>query len=113
MPTSCRSAAALEREVADGGEADVVEQRLLARQQAAAEEDALAEPRAGDLELVEAAGVERGLEDQRGGQHDVRPRGLDAGQRTRRGGPRGERAHERTQRPAGDLDALHAARLEG
>ena len=76
--------AAAERDVADRRRAHVGQQRLGAGEQPVLEEHALAQPGAGDLHRVEAAESKHRLEHERGAEHDVRPRGLDAGQRALR-----------------------------
>jgi hypothetical protein len=52
----------LQREVADRGDADVGEQRRRAAQQPPREEHPLAQARAGELDAVEAAVLEHGLQ---------------------------------------------------
>ena len=77
-------------------------------QQPAAEEDALAQPGAGDLDAVEAAVLEHRLEHDRGGEHDVGAARLDAGQRALRRRALGQLGHELAQRGAPEHVALDA-----
>ena len=77
--------------------------------QQALEEDALAQPRLGDFEAVEATGDERSLHDDRPGEDQVRAHGLDSGHRASlRRGQRGQPLDEVLQRVAGDDHRLHA-----
>ena len=88
----------------------VLEQRrLVASAEQALEEHALAQPRLGRLEAVEAAGPQHALHDDRAGEDQVGARRLDARDaRALGGGQRREPLDELVERLALDHHALHA-----
>ena len=81
--------------------AHVGEQRRFAGGQQPLEEHALAKPRLGRLEAVEAAGAQHALDDDRAGEDQVGARRLDAGHARALGGrQRGEPLDELLERGA-------------
>ena len=97
-------------EVQDARAPHVLEQRRVALE-VRAEEDALAQPRLGDLDRVEAAGLQDALHDDRAGEDEVGARVLDALDRPALARRQvGELLDQRVEALALDLEALHAER---
>ena len=99
----------LRGEVQDARPPDVLEQRRVARSEAALEEDALAQPCLGDLDAVEAPQLDDGLDDQRAAEDDVAARRLDPGHLPALGrGELREVLDEVVEHLAGQHETLHA-----
>jgi CRP-like cAMP-binding protein len=90
----CHVDAALEREAGDRGVAHVGHDVGIATQTPGAEQHALAEAGACDLEHRDLCALEHGVEHERGRQDHVRARRFDPGQRTRCSRPRSKRTDE-------------------